>query len=188
MKTLAITPQTPCLVTTATQRVVQGQQTSATIPPAPTHLSTAEVRWCSNTLTLSISLTFNWYQTINSFCPCTAAPTQIFLSDLDASDRQGRSASLSSDDVLGLSQSQQTLSRSSTLPYDHIPQRAQPQRGLRTKNCPSSPGSEMVTLEEFLKESNLHSPPMVFLLLLHFFYWAISIGCCGSNPKGTGVF
>lgn len=85
------------------------------------------------------------------------------LSVLDAPDRQARSASLSSDDVMGLSQSQQTLSRSSTLPYDHTPQRAQPQRGggVRTKTRPSSPGSEMVTLEEFLQESNLQSPPMV---------------------------
>lgn len=82
---------------------------------------------------------------------------------LDASDRQARSASLSSDDVMGLSQSQQTLSRSSTLPYDHTPQRAQPQRGagVRTKTRPSSPGSEMVTLEQFLQESNIKSPPMV---------------------------
>ncbi|XP_073339727.1 protein Daple isoform X2 [Pagrus major] len=81
----------------------------------------------------------------------------------DTSDRQGRSASLSSDDVMGLSQSHQTLSRSSTLPYDHIPQRAQPQRGVRvrSKTRPSSPGSEMVTLEEFLQESNINSPPMV---------------------------
>nr|XP_046268208.1 protein Daple isoform X2 [Scatophagus argus] len=81
----------------------------------------------------------------------------------DSSDRQARSASLSSDDVMGLSQSQQTLSRSSTLPYDHIPQRAQPQRGagVRTKTRTSSPGSEMVTLEEFLQESNIQSPPMV---------------------------
>lgn len=81
----------------------------------------------------------------------------------DPSDHQTRSASLSSDDVMGLSQSQQTLSRSSTLPYDHTPQRAQPQRGggVRTKTRPSSPGSEMVTLEEFLQESNLKSPPMV---------------------------
>ncbi|XP_068573839.1 protein Daple isoform X1 [Cebidichthys violaceus] len=81
----------------------------------------------------------------------------------DSSDRQARSASLSSDDVMGLSQSQQTLSRSSTLPYDHAPQRAQPQRGggVRTKTRPSSPGSEMVTLEEFLQESNQKSPPMV---------------------------
>ncbi|XP_029982217.1 protein Daple isoform X2 [Sphaeramia orbicularis] len=81
----------------------------------------------------------------------------------DSSDRQVRSASLSSDDVMGLSQSQQTLSRSSTLPYDHTPQRAQPQRGgpARSKTRPSSPGSEMVTLEEFLHESNLQSPPMV---------------------------
>ncbi|XP_026212336.1 protein Daple isoform X1 [Anabas testudineus] len=81
----------------------------------------------------------------------------------DTLDRQTRSASLSSDDVVGLSQSQQSLSRSSTLPYDHTPQRAQPQRGVgvRTKTRPSSPGSEMVTLEEFLQESNLQSPPMV---------------------------
>ncbi|KAM3595139.1 uncharacterized protein V6R79_018759 [Siganus canaliculatus] len=81
----------------------------------------------------------------------------------DTSDRQIRSASLSSDDVMGLSQSQQTLSRSSTLPYDHTPQRAQPQRGagVRIKTRSSSPGSEMVTLEEFLQESNIQSPPMV---------------------------
>ncbi|KAM9842995.1 protein Daple [Aulostomus maculatus] len=81
----------------------------------------------------------------------------------DALDCQIRLTSLSSDDVLGLSQSHQTLSRSSTLPYDHAPQRAQPQRGvgLRNKTRPSSPGSEMVTLEEFLQESNLKSPPMV---------------------------
>ncbi|KAM4540673.1 protein Daple isoform 2-T2 [Fundulus diaphanus] len=81
----------------------------------------------------------------------------------DASDRQLRSASLSSDDVIVLSQSQQSLSRSSTLPYDHTPQRAQPQRGggCRTKPRPGSPGSEMVTLEEFLEESNLLSPPLL---------------------------
>ncbi|XP_034531087.1 protein Daple isoform X2 [Notolabrus celidotus] len=81
----------------------------------------------------------------------------------DTSDRQPRSASLSSDDVMGLSQSQQTLSRSSTLPYDHLPQRAQPQRGagVRMKHRSSSPGSEMVTLEQFLQESNVKSPPMV---------------------------
>ncbi|KAK2891460.1 protein Daple [Channa argus] len=79
----------------------------------------------------------------------------------DTSDRQVLSASLSSDDVTG--QPQQALSSSSTLPYDHTPQRAQPQRvgGVRTKTRPSSPGSEMVTLEEFLQESNLQSPPMV---------------------------
>ncbi|XP_034015965.1 protein Daple isoform X2 [Thalassophryne amazonica] len=77
----------------------------------------------------------------------------------DTSDRQGRSASLSSDDATGAN----TLSRSSTLPYDHTPQRAQPQRGagVRTKTRPSSPGSEMVTLEEFLHETNLQSPPMM---------------------------
>uniref|UniRef100_A0A1A7W7U3 Coiled-coil domain containing 88C n=1 Tax=Iconisemion striatum TaxID=60296 RepID=A0A1A7W7U3_9TELE len=78
-------------------------------------------------------------------------------------DHQPRSASLSSDDVMGLSQSQQSLSRSSTLPYDHAPQRAQPQRGggVRSKTRSSSPGSEMVTLEEFLQESNLKSPPVL---------------------------
>lgn len=43
MKTLATTTQTPCLVTTATRAVAQDQQTTATTPPAPTHLSTAEV-------------------------------------------------------------------------------------------------------------------------------------------------
>ncbi|XP_060938263.1 protein Daple [Limanda limanda] len=81
----------------------------------------------------------------------------------DSLDCPGRSASLSSDDVMGLSRSQQTLSRSSTLPYDHSPQRAQPQRGggVRTKTRSSSPGSEMVSLEQFLQESNLKSPPMV---------------------------
>nr|XP_019940612.1 PREDICTED: protein Daple-like [Paralichthys olivaceus] len=81
----------------------------------------------------------------------------------DSLDCPGRSASLSSDDVMGLSRSQQTLSRSSTLPYDHTPQRAQPQRGgvVKMKTRSSSPGSEMVTLEEFLHESNLQSPPMV---------------------------
>ncbi|XP_056152507.1 protein Daple isoform X2 [Lampris incognitus] len=78
----------------------------------------------------------------------------------DTSDRQGRSASLPSEDV-GLSQSRLSLSRSSTLPYDHTPQRAQPQRGVRTKIRLGSPGSEMVTLEEFLQESNIQSPPLV---------------------------
>ncbi|XP_023208631.1 protein Daple-like isoform X3 [Xiphophorus maculatus] len=81
----------------------------------------------------------------------------------EAFDRPRHSTSLSSDDVMFLSQSQHSLSRSSTLPYDHAPQRAQPQRGggARTKPRPGSPGSEMVTLEEFLEESNLLSPPML---------------------------
>ncbi|XP_011612576.2 protein Daple [Takifugu rubripes] len=79
----------------------------------------------------------------------------------DISDRQVFSASLSTDDVIGLSQSQPSLSRSSTLPYDHVPQRAQPQHSLKTKARPHSPGSEMVTLEEFLQESKLKSPLMV---------------------------
>ncbi|CAL8271168.1 unnamed protein product [Merluccius merluccius] len=83
----------------------------------------------------------------------------------EALDRQDRSASLSSDDVMALSKSHPSLSRSSTLPYDHTPQRAQPQRGtpgVRPKPYrSSSPGSEMVSLEQFLQESNIQSPPMV---------------------------
>uniref|UniRef100_A0A8C5ARC8 Calponin-homology (CH) domain-containing protein n=1 Tax=Gadus morhua TaxID=8049 RepID=A0A8C5ARC8_GADMO len=81
------------------------------------------------------------------------------------SDRHCRSSSLSSDDVMALSKSQPSLSRSSTLPYDHTPQRAQPQRGtsgFRAKPPrSSSPGSEMVSLEQFLQESNIQSPPTV---------------------------
>ncbi|CAL1576629.1 unnamed protein product [Knipowitschia caucasica] len=80
----------------------------------------------------------------------------------DPADRQGRSASLSSDDVIGVGQSHPSLSRSSTLPYEHSPQKAQPQRGVpRPKPRPGSPGSEMVTLEQFLHESNIQSPPVV---------------------------
>ncbi|XP_061700715.1 protein Daple isoform X2 [Syngnathoides biaculeatus] len=81
----------------------------------------------------------------------------------DSSDCHLRSDSLSKDDVRGLSQSLQTLSRSSTLPYDHTLQRAQPQHGggNRTSARPSSPGSELVTLEEFLQENKLRSPQMV---------------------------
>ncbi|XP_076835342.1 protein Daple [Brachyhypopomus gauderio] len=74
---------------------------------------------------------------------------------------QGRSASLSSDDVTrmgheGCRLSQTSLlPRSSTLPCD-----------ARPAPCParhraSSPGSEMVTLEEFLQESNALPPPTV---------------------------
>ena len=84
-----------------------------------------------------------------------------FLSPPDVSERQVFPASLSSDEVVGLSQSQLSLSRSSTLPYDHAPQRAQPQHGLRPKARPRSPGSQMVTLEEFLQESNDQSPLVV---------------------------
>ncbi|XP_030211591.1 protein Daple isoform X2 [Gadus morhua] len=83
----------------------------------------------------------------------------------ETSDRHCRSSSLSSDDVMALSKSQPSLSRSSTLPYDHTPQRAQPQRGtsgFRAKPPrSSSPGSEMVSLEQFLQESNIQSPPTV---------------------------
>ncbi|KAM9571491.1 protein Daple-like [Salvelinus alpinus] len=70
---------------------------------------------------------------------------------------QDRSASLPSDDVVGLSHDVShslTLPWSAIVPYNthsHTPvQRSAPQ-----------PGSEMVTLEEFLEESNTLSPPTV---------------------------
>ncbi|XP_052001582.1 protein Daple [Xyrauchen texanus] len=78
---------------------------------------------------------------------------------------QGRSASLSSDDVVGLGHEGSRLSqlslipRSSTLPCDAT-------SAQRSSQCPislqpSSPDSEMVTLEQFLQESNALSPPTV---------------------------
>uniref|UniRef100_A0A8C9SKT2 Coiled-coil domain containing 88C n=1 Tax=Scleropages formosus TaxID=113540 RepID=A0A8C9SKT2_SCLFO len=83
---------------------------------------------------------------------------------------QGRPASLSSDDVITLghrvqgglgdasmsrSGNQVSRSRSSTLPYDTPSQKG----GTRpARRRPSSPGSEMVTLEEFLQESNAPLP------------------------------
>ncbi|XP_051502727.1 protein Daple-like isoform X2 [Myxocyprinus asiaticus] len=78
---------------------------------------------------------------------------------------QGRSASLSSDDVIGLGHEGSRLSqislipRSSTLPCDtpSAQRLSQHPSSLR----PSSPDSEMVTLEEFLQESNALSPPTV---------------------------
>ncbi|TSN67081.1 Protein Daple [Bagarius yarrelli] len=78
---------------------------------------------------------------------------------------QRHSASLSSNDVVGLSYESSTLSqssllpRSATLPYEATPQ----SRSTPRTTCPrpSSPGSEMVTLEEFLQESNTLSPPTV---------------------------
>lgn len=78
---------------------------------------------------------------------------------------QGRSASLSSDDVVGLAHEGSRLSqssllpRSSTLPCDS-PSASRPSQRPASRR-PSSPGSEMVTLEEFLQESNALSPPTV---------------------------
>ncbi|KAK6307406.1 hypothetical protein J4Q44_G00225540 [Coregonus suidteri] len=78
---------------------------------------------------------------------------------------QGRSASLSSDDVVGLRHDVShslSLPRSSTVPYDthtHTPtKRSAPRPG---RHRTASPGSDMVTLEEFLEESNTLSPPTV---------------------------
>lgn len=110
-----------------------------------------------------------------------SALTRVFLSP-DISDRQVFSASLSTDDVMGLSQSQHSLSRSSTLPYDHIPQRAQPQHSLKTKARPRSPGSEMVTLEEFLQESNLQSP----LMVMHTYGTCVKRARTGSHSGNSG--
>uniref|UniRef100_A0A8C7UKE0 Coiled-coil domain containing 88C n=1 Tax=Oncorhynchus mykiss TaxID=8022 RepID=A0A8C7UKE0_ONCMY len=91
---------------------------------------------------------------------------------------QDRSASLSSDDVVGLSHDVShslTLPWSAIVPYDthaHTPvQRSAPRPGSHRT---SSPGSEMVTLEEFLEESNTLSPPTVSIdthILLHQMTW-----------------
>uniref|UniRef100_W5K3E1 Coiled-coil domain containing 88C n=1 Tax=Astyanax mexicanus TaxID=7994 RepID=W5K3E1_ASTMX len=78
---------------------------------------------------------------------------------------QGRSTSLSSDDVVGLSHEGSRLSqssllpRSSTLPCETPPTQRSTLRPSRIR--PASPGSEMVTLKEFLQESNVLSPPTV---------------------------
>uniref|UniRef100_A0A8C1FPC9 Coiled-coil domain containing 88C n=1 Tax=Cyprinus carpio carpio TaxID=630221 RepID=A0A8C1FPC9_CYPCA len=78
---------------------------------------------------------------------------------------QGRSVSLSSEDVVGLGHEGSRLSqsslipRSSTLPCDALSASRSSQRP--TSQRQSSPGSEMVTLEEFLQESNALSPPTV---------------------------
>uniref|UniRef100_A0A673NKE8 Protein Daple-like n=1 Tax=Sinocyclocheilus rhinocerous TaxID=307959 RepID=A0A673NKE8_9TELE len=72
---------------------------------------------------------------------------------------------LSSDDVVGLGHEGSRLSqlslipRSSTLPCDAPSASRSSQRP--TSRRPSSPSSEMVTLEEFLQESNVLSPPTV---------------------------
>ncbi|XP_073725684.1 protein Daple [Misgurnus anguillicaudatus] len=77
----------------------------------------------------------------------------------------GRSASLSSEDVVGLSHEVLRLSqsslipRSSTLPCDGPYASRSSHR--HSSYRPASPGSEMVTLEEFLEESNVLSPPTV---------------------------
>ncbi|XP_053538914.1 protein Daple isoform X2 [Ictalurus punctatus] len=78
---------------------------------------------------------------------------------------QRHSTSLSSDDVIGLGHESSThsqtslLPRSASLPYEATPQSRSTPRS--TSSRPKSPGSEMVTLEEFLEESNTLSPPTV---------------------------
>lgn len=99
---------------------------------------------------------------------CTAHVLISCLSPGSLDCLQGRSASLSSDDVVGLGHEGSRLSqsslipRSSTLPCDATSATRSSQRP--TSRRPSSPGSEMVTLEEFLQESNALSPPTVSCL------------------------
>lgn len=90
----------------------------------------------------------------------------IIFIHLDSLERlQRHSTSLSSDDVIGLSHESSThsqtslLPRSASLPYEATPQSRSTPRS--TSSRPKSPGSEMVTLEEFLEESNTLSPPTV---------------------------
>ncbi|XP_047677588.1 protein Daple isoform X1 [Tachysurus fulvidraco] len=78
---------------------------------------------------------------------------------------QRHSASLSCDDVVGLSHESPTFSqssllpRSSTLPYEATPLSRSTPRATGPR--PRSPGSEMVTLEEFLQEGKTLPPPTV---------------------------
>uniref|UniRef100_A0A6Q2WP01 HOOK N-terminal domain-containing protein n=1 Tax=Esox lucius TaxID=8010 RepID=A0A6Q2WP01_ESOLU len=65
------------------------------------------------------------------------------------------------DDVAGLSHDT-SLPRSATVPYDTPVQKSAQSLAPRpSRHRSSSPGSEMVTLEEFLEESNTLSPPTV---------------------------
>uniref|UniRef100_A0A672SFA6 Protein Daple-like n=1 Tax=Sinocyclocheilus grahami TaxID=75366 RepID=A0A672SFA6_SINGR len=104
---------------------------------------------------------------------------------------QGRSASLSSDDVVGLGHEGSRLSqsslipRSSTLPCDALSASRSSQRP--TSQRPSSPGSEMVSLEEFLHESNALSPPTVSLLCDMFIMETLSDGPSPSSLSFTEI-
>ncbi|XP_069049458.1 protein Daple isoform X1 [Lepisosteus oculatus] len=89
----------------------------------------------------------------------------------DSLDRaHGRPASLSSDEVIvshevttlprdSYQQHSAPLSRGALLLYDTPLKSGHVQPPARPRHRPSSPGSEMVTLEEFLQESNVLSPP-----------------------------
>ncbi|MBN3296131.1 DAPLE protein, partial [Amia calva] len=91
---------------------------------------------------------------------------------------RGRPTSFSSDEVMvayetatlprdghvtrSVARHEACLSRTSQLSYDTPPKTtAGLPPGPRARGRPSSPGSEMVTLEEFLQESNTLSPPTV---------------------------
>ncbi|XP_066530867.1 protein Daple [Hoplias malabaricus] len=97
---------------------------------------------------------------------CNTSSSSSPVNSKDSVERlHGRSVSLSSDDVVGLSHEGSRLSqssllpRSSTLPCETPPTQRSNLRPSRAR--PASPGSEMVTLEEFLQESNVLSPPTV---------------------------
>ncbi|MFT7801680.1 protein Daple-like isoform X1 [Arapaima gigas] len=111
----------------------------------------------------------------------------------------GHPASLTSDNVITLGHGSQgdvsanhpghqmSLSHSSTLPYNTSLQKGGPHSTCRR---PSSPGSEIVTLEEFLQESNAPSPPTVHTttredLMTEYF---VRVGdACRSAPLRDGV-
>lgn len=105
---------------------------------------------------------------------CTAHVLISCFSSGSLNCLQGRSASLSSDDVVGLGHEGSRLSqlslipRSSTLPCGAPSASRSSQRP--TSQRQSSPDSEMVTLEEFLQESNALSPPTV-----SFFFFTLTM-------------
>lgn len=109
-----------------------------------------------------VMCTFLWHLTLLS---CTAHVLISWLPPGSLDCLQGRSTSLSSDDVVGLGHEGSRLSqlslipRSSTLPCDAPSASRTSQRPSSQRT--SSPDSEMVTLEEFLQESNALSPPTV---------------------------
>uniref|UniRef100_A0A8C8SA53 Uncharacterized protein n=1 Tax=Pelusios castaneus TaxID=367368 RepID=A0A8C8SA53_9SAUR len=65
----------------------------------------------------------------------------------------------SSSAILSTNNRQDSSLQRSGLSFYDIPQRSNPIQSYTSKQRPASPGSEMVTLEEFLEESNKLSPP-----------------------------
>uniref|UniRef100_A0A6Q2YN26 HOOK N-terminal domain-containing protein n=1 Tax=Esox lucius TaxID=8010 RepID=A0A6Q2YN26_ESOLU len=121
------------------------------LPPRQTHLS------LDSTLCNPQHAFFFFFKK-----PQPLSPVRMLYLHPDSLERQQvRSASLSSDDVAGLSHDT-SLPRSATVPYDTPVQKSAQSLAPRpSRHRSSSPGSEMVTLEEFLEESNTLSPPTV---------------------------